>query len=103
MDFPRFMFRAPGPEQCQGGTYAQKLVQDEKEFSQGLQDGYYSTLPEALAPEPAMIAAKLADDNNAPPTSEELRTKARELGLVFRSNATDESLAKLIAAKLAEV
>lgn len=103
MDFPRLMYRAPGPEQCQGGTYAQKLVHDEEQFSEGLKDGYHGTLPEALAPVPVIIATKLAEpDDNAPPTSEELRAKAKELGLVFKRNATDEEIGKLIATKLAE-
>ncbi|MES2352080.1 MAG: hypothetical protein V4641_31310 [Pseudomonadota bacterium] len=103
MDFPRLMFRSPGPEQCQGGTYAQKLVQDEEQFSAGLQEGFHGTLPEALAPAPVIIATKLAEpDENAPPTSEELRAKAKELGLVFKRNATDEEIGKLIATKLAE-
>lgn len=104
MDFPRLMFRTPGPEQCQGGTYAQKLVRDEEEFSQGLQEGFHGTLPEALAPAPVIIpvvAHVVADDDNAPPTSEELRAKAKELGLVFKRSATDEEIGKLITAKLA--
>lgn len=104
MDFPRLMFRSPGPEQCQGGSFAHKLVRDEVEFNAGLQDGFYGTLPEALAPAPVIITAKLAEpvlDDNAPPTSEELRAKAKELGLVFKRNATDEEIGKLITAKLA--
>jgi len=103
MKFPRLMFRAPGPEQCQGGSYTHKLVQDSEEFSAALQDGFHGTLPEALAPAPVIITAKLAEaDDNAPPTGEELRAKAKELGLVFKRNATDEEIGKLITAKLAE-
>lgn len=103
MDFPRLMFRSPGPEQCQGGSYTHKLVHDEEQFSAALQDGFHGTLPEALAPAPVIIAAKLAEpDDNAPPTGDELRAKAKELGLMFKRNATDEEIGKLIAAKLAE-
>lgn len=102
MDFPRLMFRSPGLDQCQGGTYAYTLVQDEEEYCQGLQDGLHGTLPEALEPAPVIIAATLAEDDNAPPTSEELRVKAKELGLTFKRNATDEDIGNLIAAKLAE-
>lgn len=107
MDFPRLMYRAPGPEQCQGGTYAQKLVRDEEEFDDALQDGYHGTLPEALAPAPfddggPIVTAKLAEADNAPPTSEELRAKAAELGIAVRKNATDESIMAAVTAKLAE-
>lgn len=103
MEFPRLMFRSPGPEQCQGGSYSHKLVHDEEQFSEGLKDGFYGTLPEALAPAPVIISVKLAEpDDNAPPTSDELRAKAKELGLVFKRNATDDEIGKLISAKLAE-
>lgn len=103
MDFPRLMFRSPGPDQCQGGSYAHKLVHNEEQFNAALNDGYHGTIPEALAPAPVIITAKLAEpDDNAPPTSEELRAKAKELGLVFKRNATDEEIGKLITAKLAE-
>lgn len=103
MDFPRLMFRAQGPHQCLGGTYTDKLVQDEEQFSAGLQEGFHGTLPEAMAPAPVIIAAKLAEpDDNAPPTAAELRAKAKELGIVFKRNATDDEIGKLIADKLAE-
>jgi hypothetical protein len=103
MEFPRLMFRAPGAQQCQGGSYDHKLVQDEEEFSAGLSDGYHGTLPEALAPAPVIITAKLAEpDDNALPTSDELRAKAAELGIKVHHKANDATVLAAITAKLAE-
>ncbi len=103
MDFPRLMFRSPGPEQCQGGTYSHKLVKDEEEFAAGLADGFHGTLPEALAPAPVIVTAKLAEpDDNAPPTSAELRAKAIELGIKVHHKASDATVLAAITAKLAE-
>ncbi len=48
MDFPRFVFTSPGPQQCQGGTYGQELVQDQVEYDAAIKAGFCATLPEAL-------------------------------------------------------
>jgi hypothetical protein len=114
MQFPRFVFRVPGPEQCQGGTYAHKLVSDQDEYGEHLADGWHGTLPEAQAPAPVIVdtpaalpveLAKLdevpADD--APPTSEELRAKAIELGIKVHHRANDATVLAAITAKLGEV
>lgn len=179
MEFPRLMYRAPGPEQCQGGTYSSKLVHSAEEFEGHLEEGWHGTLPEAINPTPQWMleeqeytrreASRLADEeankanaerldreqaereqahfeqmeadrlaseeaqrieaerkakedaanaevarieaerlaaekkeDDKPPTSEELRAKAAELGITVRKNATDESILAAVTAKLAE-
>lgn len=48
MDFPRFVFTAPGPLECMTGTYGELIVNDQSEYDAVLEAGYCTTLPEAL-------------------------------------------------------
>lgn len=47
-EFPRLVFRSPGPAQCQGGSYTHNLVVDEGSFIDALANGWYASLPEAI-------------------------------------------------------
>lgn len=126
MKFPRLMFRTPGPEQCQGGTYAHKSVDGQEAFEAALQAGWHATLPDALAPpvpapqltvsEPVgQLAPALAPDvppappaelteqeQAAPATYDEMKTKATQLGLEYPGNISKAALLAMITAKLAE-
>lgn len=64
MEYPRFVFIAPGVNKCQGGTYGNELVQDEKEHKAALDVGYSDSIPEAFE---AMSAAKEALDGEEKP------------------------------------
>ncbi|MES3022748.1 MAG: hypothetical protein V4857_14305 [Pseudomonadota bacterium] len=107
--FPRLVFRSPGPEQCQGGTYAHALVQDEAQFDAFLGNGWHETLPEALRPPaiaeqpvetPVVVLTKepvaVADDDNTPVTRDEMKAQAAKLGLVYPFNVTNKKLAEMI-------
>lgn len=48
MDFPRFVFIVPGSILRQGGTFGQVLVEGQDEFDAYLDEGFSSTLPEAI-------------------------------------------------------
>lgn len=106
MKFPRLMFRSPGPEQCLGGTYAHKLAQDSDEYAAQLQEGWHGTLPEALAPAPVIVPVVVPKEPepavDAPPTSEEIRRKAQELGLKVHHKASDATVLAMVTARLAE-
>jgi hypothetical protein len=68
LEFPRFVFTSPGPLPCNGGTYGEKIVQDEDEHEAALKAGFFSTLPEAL--EDALTAPKAkAELAKAPATA----------------------------------
>jgi len=94
--FPRLVFRSPGSHQCQGGTYAYASMADQNEFDAHLADGWHATLPDALAPPAPKEIAPL----DAPPTRDELKRKAAELGLIYAPNITDAKLANMIDAAL---
>ncbi|MES2320186.1 MAG: hypothetical protein V4631_22135 [Pseudomonadota bacterium] len=125
MQFPRLMFRTPGPDQCLGGTYANQLVRNAEEFEARQSEGWHPTLPEALAPTPAPTAAPTqaptsaptaaptdaptaapvtltTQEQTAPPTYDEMKAKATELGLEYPGNISKAALLAMITAKLAE-
>lgn len=66
-------------------------VANDEEKDAALADGWFLTVPEALAGK--------ADDNSAP-TREELELKATELGIKFDGRTSDAKLGKLIAEKV---
>ena len=49
MDFPRLVFKSPGPFDCNGGTYGHVPVENESEYEAAIAAGYHPTVPEALA------------------------------------------------------
>lgn len=103
MQFPRLVFRSPGPEQCQGGTYAHACVRNQDELDNRLADGWHATLPEALQPKPVPVS--IAADTSAldvSATSDDIRRKAIAPGLKVRANASDESILAAVKVKLIE-
>lgn len=104
MEFPDLVYRCPGEHTCKGGSYKSKQVKNEAEHAAALADGWFDTLPGALEGKPAKLAEPVVKtaDETAPPTREELKQKAADLGIKHAHNVTDAKLAELIAAKLAE-
>ena len=90
------VYRDGGPYARKGGTYDTKGVSSREEHDQALEDGWFNTLPEAIAGKSAVVDVK--DDE--PPTREELEQKAKELGIKFDKKTSDEALAKKIAEAL---
>ena len=69
MDFPRFVFRCPGKNSCNGGTHDQVLVENESEHEAAIAAGYFPTLPEALkAPVTKDPEAENESEHEAPDT-----------------------------------
>lgn len=111
MDFPRLVFKCPGPHAYAGGTYDHKLVKSIDQFDAANSEGWFATLPEAIegkvsgqdeaAPKAAHAdPAPEAATDDAPPTRAEMKQKAQELGLTFANNIPTEKLAELIATKM---
>lgn len=113
MKFPRLVFRSPGPNQCQGGTYAHVSVADQEQLDARLAEGWHATLPDALAPPappaPAtseavtqMTAASpdfpTPDISTALMSRDQMKAKAAELGIEFKHNISNVALAELIDA-----
>lgn len=96
MSFPTIVYRCPGDHHRAGGTYAYKGVSEQAQLVGALSEGWYLTLPEAIAGKIAQ-----AEDDSAP-TREEMAIKAVELGIKFDGRTTDKALAEKITAALSE-
>ncbi|MEY4761252.1 MAG: hypothetical protein RLZZ200_1108 [Pseudomonadota bacterium] len=91
------VYRCPGPYSRAGGTYDTKGVNSRAEHDAALNDGWFNTMPEAIAGNASVVETP-ADDK--PPTRAELEQKATELGIKFDKKTKDEDLAKKIAGAL---
>ena len=97
-----------------GKTYDWKPVNSEDELSQAIKEGWFNTLEEAVEDKPVKLVRAReedgqykGDDPSTPdvdeawiedtaPTRDEMEAKAKELGLEFRKNISDNKLLKLI-------
>lgn len=110
-DFPRMVYQAGGTEEIHGGRFATNIVNDQDELDAALAGGWHLTTPEAKAAAEKPVDASAAGagagaadndkDDNAPPTRDELKAKAAELGLTFPGNVSNVKLAEMIDAALA--
>ena len=106
--YPKMVFKAPGDQVLPGGkSYGFKVVHSDEETDATVTDGWFPTVPEAIAGKLDELIApevehKGALDGETPPTREELEAKAKELSLKFGKKTTDAELGEAIAAKLAE-
>jgi hypothetical protein len=90
---PEIVYKVPGHNAGpKGKTYDWKPVKSEDEFLQALEDGWFDTLEDAISGK--------ANEIEAPPSREELKEKAEELGIKYAKNITDKTLFGLIKEKL---
>lgn len=109
--FPKMLYKAGGVEEIHGGRFSTLIVQDGDELEAALAGGWALTTPEATAKAPAAVVAKpevsgaatggAGPGDNAPPTRDELKQKAAELGLTYAHNISNVKLAELVEAALA--
>lgn len=95
--FPTIVYKCPGNHQCTGSTYDFIQVKSEEGLSEKLKQGYSLTLPEAMGEK-----VEKSIDEISPPTRDELKQKAIELGIEFPKNIRNDKLSKLIEEKLGE-
>lgn len=97
--FPQMIYKDGGPEEIHGGRFHTLIVHDADELEAALAGGWALTTTEAKAASSG--GAKPAVDDNAPPSRDELKQKATELGLTFAGNISTEKLSGLVEAALA--
>ena len=102
MEFPTLVYKDGGPHQRPGGTFDYKRIVNEDQLAAALANGWFLTLVEATQPA-AVDSSEVSPDDDAPPTREELETKARELGLKFDGRTSDKALLSKIEAALSGV
>ena len=88
MDFPRLVYKSAAEHVA---------VETQEEFDLFCKDGWFASVPEALAGKHEVEAVI---DEAAPATRDELEVKAKELNLKFSKKATDAELGQLITAAL---
>ena len=86
MEYPRLVYRCP----VRGAAFSHKAVADDAERTAALADGWFDSVPEAIAGVSAAM-------DNAPPTRTELEQKAGQLGIRFDRKTTDKALMALIS------
>lgn len=90
MEFPRLVYRSSSTHELAG---------DQEQYDALLADGWFDSVPDAIAGKRKAVDAPVVDEV-AQPTRDELEVKAKELGIKFTKKMTDEELGQLIATAL---
>jgi hypothetical protein len=97
-EFPALVYKVPGKHVRPHGTYNFTGVNDAEELKDKLKEGWFSSLSEAIESEDKEVVEE--EDDNTPPTRQELEEKATELGIKFDGRFSDKKIAQLIEAAL---
>ena len=98
---PALVYKASGKYVRPNGTYDFTGVVDAEDLAKKLADGWYPSIEaavEAKKPQqkPVEPVSSPVLDDNAPPTRNELESKATELGIKFDGRYSDKRLSQLI-------
>ncbi len=98
MEFPKVLYRSPGPHDCGGYKCEYRMVRDADEEADLTirEDWHLSADKAALAAEVGTVIEIPPDD--APPTRAELLSRAEALGLKIDKRWNDDRIAGEIAA-----
>ena len=99
LELPALMYKDVGSQPRAGGTYSYLLVSTPEDWVDGIASGWYETLPDAIV---ANALPAMDIDDVSPPTMDELKTKATELGIKFQPGITAKTLQKKIDDALAD-
>lgn len=102
LEFPRMIYRAGGPHDCEGVMCDYRVIDSAQAFEAAQAEGWrltHTEAAEAAKPEPGESADDAPDDD-APPTRAEMLQKAAELGIKVDGRWSDKRLAEAIAAKV---
>lgn len=100
MEFPRLVYKCPGPHSRQGGTYDYAVVNNEGEHAAQLEAGWFNSMPEAIEGKAVQVDEPAQEEDPAP-TRAELEEKAKELGIAFDGRTSDAKLLAKITEELA--
>lgn len=112
-EFPRMVYQSGGSEDIHGGRFSTLIVDNDDELADALAKGWRLTTDEA---KDAELPERSGDTgttgtkgegsgsagDEAPPTRDELKQKAAELGLTYPGNISIDKLAALVADALAK-
>ena len=106
-EFPALVYKADGKHIRPHGTYDFTGVNSAEELAQKLKEGWFASLEAAISAKTTVSEAGKAisepvSDDFAPPTRQELETKATELGIKFDGRYSDKKIAQMIDEALAK-
>ncbi len=99
---PTHVYKDGGHFQRQGGTYSAAYVTTQEDLEAKIAAGWGLRIADIGKPKEVAAPDIKAPESDDAPTLDELKIKARELGLKFGPNTKAETLTKLIADKLNE-
>lgn len=105
MNYPRNVYKSPGSHDCQGGSFDFMSVNDKEEHDIAIIDGWHDSIPDALEGKKSATtvnADQVVEDDNAPPTRDEMIAKAKEIGIKVDGRWSDERLMQEIESKLGD-
>lgn len=95
MTFPTLVYKTPGNHRFRNGkTYRYISVANEDELNRAIADGWVKSKEDAI------YGIKEEPVSDAPPTREEMETKAKQLGLKFDGRTSDKKLLTIITEAL---
>jgi hypothetical protein len=106
-EFPALVYKADGKHIRPHGTYDFTGVNNAEELAEKLKEGWFESLEAAISErtavsKPEKAVSEPVSDDFAPPTRQELETKATELGIKFDGRFSDKKIAQLIDETLAK-
>lgn len=98
MTFPVLVYKSPGKHRYRNGkTYRYISVANDDELSRAIADGWNTNKVDAINGKELALPEPI---DNAPPTREEMETKAKQLGLKFDGRTSDKKLLTMITEAL---
>jgi hypothetical protein len=99
MTFPTLVYKTPGNHRFRNGkTYRYISVANEDELNRAIADGWVKSKEDAIYG--VKVEVKEEPISDAPPTREEMETKAKQLGLKFDGRTSDRKLMTIITEAL---
>ena len=89
-DFPKMLYKHGGNLETNDGRYSYVIVADPDEQEEKVSEGYFLSMAEAK--EAVKEKPKAPENDNAPPTRDELETKAKDLNVKFDGRTSDKKL-----------
>lgn len=101
-EFPKLLYRAPGPHEIHGGMFDHITVDDAEQESSALKQGWRLTTTEAREDFEQAEQERKAAEAKRTGQREDLERQATELGITFTPRTSDKKLAAEIAEKRAQ-
>lgn len=91
--FEDIVYKCPGSHSLPGGSYDYMGVKSEEQKAKALTEGWFDTIGEAIDGKAIELPTEVVEqEDDSPPTREELETQAKELDIKFDGRTKDSKL-----------